>query len=224
MKRSFIEIDDVISSNILQQDQKFTNKLNRLRKLEETVDMKLSSYQRQLFPMNIEPTIRTKYLRTFIRHEYFPFIDKEKSYYLVYIDGHILDDSIMNDTSNPIRFGSFWEKIRLQVDRKQGPQIMFEWSVSDNCHEGVMIDCFKFRVNSSNTSLNLKLTFHRSSDIQSRYELDPVLKSILPRMRVDPTEEDVMLAIWEYVRSKDLMDKRFIKCNDVSLSHRLILF
>ena len=64
----------------------------------------------------------------------------------------------------------------------------------------------------------LKLT--RSNNILVRYELSPSLRSILPNLRVDPSEEEVILALWHYIRINGLFgdkDRKFVKTNEVLL-------
>ena len=60
----------------------------------------------------------------------------------------------------------------------------------------------------------MKILFHRANDVNPRYEVSEPLREILPGLRVDPSIEDVTLAVWQYAQVNGLIDKKFIKCNE----------
>lgn len=58
----------------------------------------------------------------------------------------------------------------------------------------------------------MKIILHRAENGASkkRVELDEQLRAVLPNMAVDPTEDEVLLAIWEYIDNHNLIDSKGI--------------
>jgi hypothetical protein len=214
MKRSFVQIDDYLPANV---DEicgiPVSSALSRISALELAIDEKIHEYCRLNYAIDSSPSIQTKILRNFIRHEYScnPDNANDPGYFTVYIEGHLLDQHLIharNDDKlgNSFKYGTFWEKIRLQVDLKGSGQshgMTYEWTCTDNNHIGMLADCFRFRIpnvwtskSSAEMQIPVKIAFHRSNDVLPRYELSPVLKSLFPNMRMDPTEADIMTAMW----------------------------
>ena len=119
-------------------------------------------------------------------------------------------------------FGSFFDSIKLVVDKRSGAYAvgmsMMEWNTKLN-PEGRKADCFRFKVYHDKACF-VKFYLTRSSGVRPRYDLSPVLRDLLPLIRWDPTEEDILMAIWSYIMDKGLVDNRsrsLIKADEVRI-------
>ena len=126
-----------------------------------------------------------------------------------------------------IPFGTFFDKVKLIVDKRMNSNIEpLEWSSSELkgwfyyhyyynlCDyyyrlDGHKADCFRFKLY-TDKPLAIKLILHRAENSSSkkRVELSDQLRAVLPNMAIDPTEDEVLLAMWEYIDSHNLIDSK----------------
>ena len=158
-----------------------------------------------------EPVIRSKILRICVRNQFNPSTADEKAHFLISIEGYLLDKS----AARHVPFGNFFERIRVQLDRRFHPiNWNFEWS-SDSHPAGSRAHCFRLKAYGDKAFL-AKIFLIRAGDVKPRFEVSPQLKVLLPGLPIDPTEEDVLLAMYQYIQSKNLLDERkYIRCNTV---------
>jgi hypothetical protein len=210
MKRHF-QSDDEIPPIAWELFPECNEKLQRINKLEGKLESAISSRKRVCFAMNSEPEIKTKILRIHLRHEFIASTAEERSHFIVTIEGHILDKS----SAKMLPFGNFLDKIRIQMDKRSHPTSnLFEWS-AESYPEGVKGHCFRVKVY-GDKAFPIKVLLYRSNDIRPRYELSAQLREFFPSMQTDPTEEQVLLAMWTYLTNFNLLegkDRRQVKCN-----------
>jgi chromatin remodeling complex protein RSC6 len=108
-----------------------------------------------------------------------------------------------------VNFGSFFDSIKVVIEKKMGGQQLLsqlEWSVMVE-PKGRAADCFRFKLY-HDKPCNVKIYLQRSDVVQPRYELSPQLREVFPLMRWDPTDEDILQAIWSYIMDHGLMDPK----------------
>jgi hypothetical protein len=210
MKRQF-QSDEEIPHAAWELYPEMKKKLDKIIELEENFETALSSRKRVCFAINSEPEIKIKILRIHLRHQFIATTAEEKAYFIISIEGHLLDKS----AAKMLPFGNYFDKIRMQLDKRQNPiNNVFEWS-AENHPEGMKGNCFQVKV-PGDKPFPIKMFLHRSNDIRPRYEISPFLRELLPFLQVDPTEEQVLLAMWGYISTMGLLDsrdRRQIKCN-----------
>ena len=183
-------------------------------------------------PAGLQSHVQQKLVRVFIRHEFVAsganrHLDPSNSpaaatrpHFLVYIDCVVLDPNVEGESKHPT-LGALFDKISLQIDKKfgQGESQLLECRRED-FPSGTATHCYRLKVNCyrpNETLLPCKILIHRSSSVCKRYSIsDQLRRVILPNIRADPTEREVLLAIWQYVTSNNLLsvDKRYIRCDD----------
>ena len=77
--------------------------------------------------------------------------------------------------------------------------------------DGHKADCFRFKIYTDKPQA-IKIFLHRAehSSSKKRVELADQLRALLPHMAIDPTEDEVMLAMWEYIDAHRLIDSKGI--------------
>ena len=65
--------------------------------------------------------------------------------------------------------------------------------------------CFRARIYGEK-SYPCTIDLHRSNKLKSRYTISEKLRRIVPHLRPDPTEEELLLAVWEYIAYHDLLN------------------
>ena len=86
----------------------------------------------------------------------------------------------------------------------------------DSQPEGSIADCFRVKIY-GDKQIPIKIFLHRAVNVRPRYEISAQLRSILPFIQVDPTQEDVLAAIWQYLLVQGLIGEgRFISLTPVS--------
>jgi len=130
-----------------------------------------------------------------------------------------------------IPFGSFFDRVRVVIDKKINTTMEpFEWSASELpgiyiiiislllllllsslILDGHKADCFRFKIYTDKPQA-IKIFLHRAehSSSKKRVELADQLRALLPHMAIDPTEDEVMLAMWEYIDTHRLIDSKGI--------------
>lgn len=205
----------------------FEQNNDKLDVLEEKLRWKILSLQRLRVAVSSMSradectTLQTKYLRIFIRHEY----DSIKKAFKLFVEGVVLDKLLFPS----IKFGSFWEKIKVEITSKNYKKSVSDQDTLENSYEshvtqwslsekpnGIHANCFMFLL-PAEKSIDVRIQLFREMDFHPRYELSPVLKHILPTLRVDPTEQEVFIGVWSYIQANKLYDKKLIRPNEVSM-------
>jgi len=180
------------------------------------VDALLLKKQRIDLALNTEPQIKQKVLRLYVRHEFYAATDAEKSYFLVTVEGMLLDN-VYDKTFN---LTHFFERISLQsqTDKKSSQgSLIYDWKEEDfpmggNAHS------VQAKVYTDKPSL-IKVSLHRSTAVSMRYNISDQLRGVVPYLRFDPSEEEVLLAVWQYIETSGLFvaekDKRYFRLTEV---------
>ena len=118
-----------------------------------------------------------------------------------------------------VKFGNFFEKIVVQVEKKNIVEKSFEWSAASH-PDGVKSDSFRVKIYAEKLQ-SFKVLFYRVGDPRQRYELSPKLRQILPNIAAEVPEEDVLLSLWYYIVSNRLLldsrdRKRALRLDEVS--------
>jgi hypothetical protein len=201
MKRSFDESDRAIPSQIWDLFPEKKKQLLEIRRLENIALNVWSSYKRKCLALNCQDPIKPKIMRIYIRHEFMPMSTTEKAHYIVKIEGRLLDPKF----STKFPMGLFFDNIRIQIEKKYNPEIaVYEWR-KDQFLGGRKAHSFRFKVYAEKP-IPIKIFLTRSDFGCKRYELGPTLRDVLPNLRSDPTEEEVMFALWQYIDYNYLLD------------------
>ena len=221
MKRQLHDIDAILPSSILSVAPRLADALQNINEISGNIDSLLRKKKRIDLALSTEPQLKQKILRLFLRHEYYPATQLVKGHFLVHIEGILLNGNDQHQQqTEAANLGQFFERISLQVAEKkynQGPQLL-EWREED-CPQGATADNFRFKVFSDKPVLT-KILLQRTSEAVARYNISDQLRRVLPNMRMDPTEEEVLLAVWKYIEVNALFvqerDKRFFRLDEVS--------
>lgn len=217
MKRQLIDIDSLLPTGVLQAQEGATDIVNKVNESFAKIESLLLKKKRIDLAMNSEPQIKQKVLRVYVRHEFVGASSTEKSHFLIHIEGLLLDNSIATET----HLGSFFERVSVQTqsERKsnQNSQVV-EWKEED-CPLGSTADSFRAKVYTEKSCM-CKVFLHRSTEVTARYNISDQLRAVLPYLRFDPTEEEILVAMWQYIDINSLFapdkDKRYFKLNEVS--------
>jgi hypothetical protein len=207
MKKSLKDVDEIFQFD--SSNSKITERLKRLHSLEESIEQSWNKNRRLSYMLNSDLTIKTKILRTFIRHKYVHETSENLSHYLLNIEGCILDPVYTKE----YKFCNFFEGIKVVIESSG---VSYEWNVS-SLNESRNAECLQIKI-PGDKSIPIKIYFTRTKDIRQRYELPSSLRDILPKLPIDSTEEDIMIALLHYICENgllDIRDKRVVKCNTV---------
>lgn len=214
MKRLFEETDNRIPHLLWEIYPQKQKQLKQIMKLDYQFDDLWNNYSRFDFMSNCENAIKPKILRIFIRHMFSPATKTERGFYSVTIEGRLLDEKYID-----YPFGLFFENIKVLLEKKFASYLNYEWQRSEH-DEGKNCWSFRFKIY-LDKNVAVKISLQRSNYGSKRYEMSPALREILPNIRQDPTEEDVLMAMWQFINyhnlmeSRDRIDKPFVKCNSV---------
>lgn len=222
MKRSFSHFDQCIPPAVWEQFPDQKRALDRINAIESDLQRTWTRNRRMALAVNSDPTIQTKVMRIYVRSHFVPDpTDKAKSHYLVTIEGKLLESKL----SEKHHFGYFFDSIKLVVDKRSGAYSQLsalEWDSRRN-PEGRKADCFRFKVFHDKPCF-VKFYLTRSNEVRPRFDLPPAMRDLLPLIRWDPTEEDILLAMWSYIMENGLVDNRsrsLIKADQVCLQSLL---
>jgi chromatin remodeling complex protein RSC6 len=215
-KRTFDDIDESLPEFLWDRLPEHSKKLKRIIELEENVDQLLMSSLRSAHAMNSERNIKTKIMRIYFHHKYVPQSGEDRSHFLLTVEGQLLD----NDYKYFVPFASCFEKIRFVPEsgkRQQTFEKQTEWA-ENVFPDGLKASCFRAKVY-GDKAMNLRVFLHRRSNVVSRYEISPRLRVLIPYIRVDPTEDEVMQAVWQYLIANNLFvegkEKKVVRCDEV---------
>lgn len=200
MKRTFEDYDRNIPDEIWEQFPEYKKQIEKIQEMERNFANTWRKQRRLRFANNCEPAIIHKILRMFIRSHFVPAAGTVAAHFMVSIEGKLID-TIFSD----YHFGSFFSSIKLVIDRRIGNQLqILEWNAATE-PTGCQADCVRFQV-FNDKPCQVKFYLQRNDSIQPRYDLSPALRELLPNLRWDPTEEDIIIATLTYLSSKGLMD------------------
>jgi hypothetical protein len=221
MKRQLQEIDSYLPRDALVSIENGKETLAQVNELFCNIDDMILKRKRVDLALNAEPATKQKILRIFIRHEFIAAPEGgDRPHFLLFIEGLLLDGS--QNGAAPL--ASFFERISIQtqVEKKnaQGSQI-FEWKEEDY-PLGSTADCFRAKIY-VDKSCAVKIFLHRSSEICARYNISDQLRYFMPFLRIDASEEEVLLAMWQYLETDGLIgadkDRRYVRLTEVSNRH-----
>lgn len=210
MKRSFSEFDAQIPKSLLERFPTKAKHLERIANIETLIEDRWNSYRRTALEANCELKVKRKVIRIYIRHEFVPSSPEVGAHILVTVEGRLLDPIPMADAP----LGMFFDEVKVVPDRRYNVDNMqFEWT-RDKFPAGVRAQCFRFKLQCDRPiPMTVRLT--RSEYAVKRYELSSGLRQLLPRLPCDPTENEVLTALWEYINMYDLcLDKAIVRCDE----------
>ena len=213
MKRSFSEYDSQIPTKLLERFPHKSQQLKRIIELENEIEDRLDSFRRSALEANCEVKTKPKILRIYIRHVFVPSSLDEKAHFLVTVEGRLLDGTPVEE----MPFGLFFDEVKVVPDRKYNiDNMLFEWT-KEKFPAGVRAQCFRFKLQCDRT-LPVTIRLTRSDYAVKRYETSSGLRQLLPKLPPDPTENEVLLALWEYIQMYDLCpDKSVVRCDEVRI-------
>lgn len=225
MKRQLQEIDSYLPKDALCSVENGRETLVQVNDLFCKIDDMILKRKRVDLALNAEPATKQKILRVFIRHEFIAAPDGDRPHFLLYVEGLLLDGA--QNGAAPL--ASFFERISIQtqVEKKnaQGSQV-FEWK-EDDYPLGSTAHCFRAKVY-ADKSCAVKILLHRSSEICARYNISDQLRYFLPFLRIDASEEEVLLAMWQYLEMDGLIgadkDRRYVRLTEVGSLQALRLY
>lgn len=210
-RSSFTEIDLFLPPKLLASYPKHADQLKRISKLEDSIEKFFSDHRRKRFAFNSEPEFKSKILRTYITHQFYPATLDDSAHYIITVEGQLLDSKYKSENS----FCSFFDNIKVVIDKKHlQTNNIYEWN-SYTVLSGRSADAFRVKIY-SDKQLTVKILLTRTSDVKVRYELSSALRHIIPNLRVDPSKEDVLLDLWQYILQNNLLDpkdRKLIRCN-----------
>lgn len=211
MKRTFDEFDSRLPKSLLERFPVKAQHLKRIAELEDEIETRWACFRRTALEENCEPKTKPKILRVYIRHNFVASTPEERSFFLVTVEGRLLDGVPVEDAP----FGRFFDAIRVVPDRKYNvDNMLFEWT-KEAFPDGVRAQCMRFKLYCDRT-LPVTIQLSRSDYAVRRYELSSGLRQLFPNLPVDPTEDDVLSALWEYIQLHDLCaDKTIVRCDEV---------
>lgn len=210
MKRSFHDFDDQLPKNLMERFPEKAKQLERIIELEEDLSLRWESFRRLALEEHCEPKTKRKILRVYIRHNFVPATSEEKSHFLLTVEGRILDGSPLS--SEP--FCRFFDEVRVVPDQKSfvDNDIKYEWT-RVTCPTGAKANCVRFKL-IFDRNLPVTIQLVRSCQGIKRYEPSSGLRQLLPKLPPDPTEAEVLNAVWEYIKFYELCEKTTIKCDE----------
>ena len=215
MKRSLKEIDNLIPEKVWQQFPETKQKLIKIQEIESNFEQLQNNVRRQIIDFST-PVIKRKVLRIFVHHKYIPQTTDDKAHFIVNVEGHLLCPTSIHYS----KLGSFFDKIRFQIEKKNIVEKQYEWNSSTH-PDSIKSDIFRVKIYNEKNNQPLKILFHRSNDPRPRYEISQKLRHMFPDMPYDVPEEEIMLAMWTYlvqnnlfIESRDRVQK-IIRCDEV---------
>jgi hypothetical protein len=231
MKRSYYETDRAIPSNLFDLFPQKRQQLLAIQSQEKKIQHLIANYKRKKLFQNCQEKILNKILRVYIRHQFVPSssssseggLEKvdDRSYFLLTVEGRLLD---LNYNDDKFPFGLFFDSIRIQIDKRyvasSSDSMIYEWR-RDQFLPGKKANCFQFKIY-CDKPVPIKIYLTRSDYASKRYELGIALRDLLPSLRTDPTEDEVLSAVWQYIELHSLYDfsstRALIRCDEVRFS------
>jgi hypothetical protein len=193
-------------------------KLEKIHNLEDSIAT-LVNKKRSSAVLANDIKVNQKIFRVFIHYKYYGIgvsSSDNKAHFILWIDGVLLD----NKYKYKVKFSDVFDKVRVQTDKKstQVPQI-FEWDKKNTNKTG--IDGFKVKIYADKLCLT-KLSLFRNMSVMERFDVSEPLRTLLPRLRPDPSLDEIVLSIWQYIQKNNLFgekDKRIVRCDDLMVNN-----
>jgi hypothetical protein len=213
MKRSFQEFDDSVPECIWDLFPEKKEKLELIKKIERDIYDTWSTYKRKCFALNCQDKTKQKIMRIYMRHEHIAAFGEERAHCLLSIEGRIVDSKI----GNLFPLGMFFSSISIQTEKKINTDgKICDWEQEAN-PEGSRANCFRFKIY-ADKNCPIKVYFTRSNYALRRFEPPPLLRQLFPLISLDPTENEVLMALWRYVHHHGLIEptSSVLRFDDVS--------
>ena len=125
MKQCFSEPDGIIPRELT----RLHETLDDLADMETTITEKWMHHQRTYLASCIEPTVKSKICRIFVRHQFQPATSSDRAHFLVRFDGTVLDPKYQHLPATA--FSNLVDRIRVQTDKRYfGNYGTMEWNSS----------------------------------------------------------------------------------------------
>lgn len=208
-KRSFSEYDEVIATHLVGGiASDFKKSIESIQRIELDITERSEKLLRVGFATNNKDNTITKALRLFIRHEYHELSHDDRPHYIIFVEGSLFDDS-----NKAWKFGNFFDKIKICIEKKNHQQsVEIEWCIDENQNEAGT-DCFRFKIYYDEKPVTANIYLTRCNDVRIRYDISISLRKILPKIKSNPTIDEVFLAMWQYLKLLNLIDRKLIRCN-----------
>jgi hypothetical protein len=221
---SFDSPDCSLPEQVLEKNPTLRLDLQRLSDIELSIQERWMHQQRLAMAASTEPDVHQKVLRIFLRHQLFPATQTEATHFLIRVEGSLLDPKYKLLPS--CAFTNFFDKIKVVVDRRYYAQYAhLEWDAAAASAatpptpaplQGRRLSpcCVQFKLFGDKPSI-VRLVFEKSQRVCQRYEVSIGLREAFPKLRSNPSLEDVVTTVMHYAQTNYLCDKRMIRCNDV---------
>jgi hypothetical protein len=214
MKRQFYEADAIIPARVFSERPGLKSTLDEMQQVVSEADALRLKKTRLGVALNTDPIIKEKILRVFIRHSFYAATASEKAYFMVRIEGALLD----SNAGKPWSLGQFFDRVSIQLDKKYQSQNC-EWK-EDEYPAGVQAQSFATKI-FIDKPCAIKVSLQRSFEHRIRYNISDQLRRVLPNIQLDATEDEILLAMWQYIEVRGLFstdkDKRSFRLDEVQL-------
>ena len=240
MKLSFAEIDQMIPLELTSCHRN----LERLNDVENSITNQWMHFQRTSLANNLEPEIKQKVFRVFIRHQFNPATPTERAHFLIRIEGVLLDPKYKTLPCGAI--SNVFDRIKVTTDKRYYSSFAhLEWdgvasaaaaaaaaaasttsAITKGSKANVLApEAVQFKLFGDKQS-TVRLAFFRSSKVVTRYEISDKMRELMPRMRLDPTVDEVVHTVMHYTQTRYLLKEKTIRCNDTlrSVGESLLIY
>jgi hypothetical protein len=218
MKRQLIEVDGILSELDVPL-LSGAGAVQQVNALYESCEELLLKKKRVDVAINAEPQIVQRTLRLYFRHEYYSAPENDRPYFCLYVEGLVLDGT----KSGALPLSTFFERVTIQTQTEKKSNVgaqSLDWKEDDLVGSGA--HCFRAKVYADKAT-PIKINLYRSNDVCARYNISDQLRFLLPYIRMDPSEEEVLLAMWQYFEAYNLIgadkDRRYVKLTEVGAAH-----
>jgi hypothetical protein len=214
-KRMFRGIDESLPAELQSAD------LRRLANVEERAMAQFVKLRRMDLSRVMEPVVGgiQKVLRIFVHSDFVSATANEPAHHLLTLEGTVLDPV----HEGRWHFTDFFTSITVECDSKLYAPHIYEWSAL-MAVQNTGVDAVQFKLNIASgagtepkarlgTGVRVRLT--RDTGVAFRYLVSDELRNVLPRLAVEPREEDVFQAFWAFLEINDLLDLRFRRLKKV---------
>lgn len=120
----------------------------------------------------------------------------DRNHFILTIEGQILDPKYQHIAF----FSEFFSKIEVQLDRKIQPiNHYFEWHADESGLDSARVHAFRVKIH-ADKSCPSRITMYRKNTCGKRFSTSAALAELFPSLPADPTEDEVYLAVWDYVQ------------------------
>lgn len=214
MKRKAHHIEEISFMKCLERFPASKTTLDSINTTIDAIDTLWDRTLRKHISTSSELKVKSKVCRIYAHHTFVPSTPDERSHFILTIEGRVLDKI----PCPSYHFGQFFDTIRIQIDKKHNTQHqVYEWTAAAT-PKGHRSDVFRFLIYGDRTC-SIKIHLNRSSYARRRYDISPTLRTLLPNLRGDVTEDEILLSVWNYIYDNQLLDskdKPFIRASPVN--------